>query len=121
MKIEKIIKNNTEIASIIARGIVIKDIKTAIDLMMNVKYEMGIKNIAIPKDAIINEFFVLSSGIAGEILQKVVNYQFRIAIYGDFSVYTSKPLKDFIFESNKGNTIFFVDSLESAISKLSNN
>lgn len=44
MKIEKIIKNNTEIASIIARGIVIKDTETAIDLMMNVKYEMGIKN-----------------------------------------------------------------------------
>jgi len=92
MKIEKIIKNNTEIASIIARGIVIKDTETAIDLMMNVKYEMGIKNIAIPKDAIINEFFVLSSGIAGEILQKVVNCY----LWSFFSIH-KQAIKRFYF------------------------
>ena len=34
---------------------------------------------------------------AGEILQKYINYGGRIAVYGDYSRYTSKPLKDFIY------------------------
>lgn len=66
-----------------------------------------------------NDFFVLSSGVAGEILQKFVNYQAKLAIFGDYSKYTSKPLKDFIFESNKGKNVFFVDDENQAIEKLS--
>ncbi|MDE7192132.1 MAG: DUF4180 domain-containing protein, partial [Clostridia bacterium] len=77
-----------------------------------------IKNIAISKDLITDKFFILSSGIAGEILQKFINYQFRIAIFGDYTKYTSKPLKDFIYESNNGQDVFFVDNLEDAINKL---
>lgn len=51
-------------------------------------------------------------------LQKFVNYRFRIAVYGDFSKYTSKPLKDFIRESNRGKDVFFTDNLEQAVEKL---
>ena len=61
---------------------------------------------------------LLSTGLAGEILQKFVNYGGRIAIYGDYSHYTSKPLKDFIYESNNGKDVFFVSSLEEAVEKL---
>lgn len=61
----------------------------------------------------------MSSGLAGEILQKFINYGGKIAIYGDFSHYTSKPLKDFIFESNKGKDVFFVATKEEAIQKIS--
>lgn len=42
------------------------------------------------------------------LLQKYINYGGRIAIYGDYSHYTSKPLHDFIYESNKGHDVFFV-------------
>ena len=63
---------------------------------------------------------MLSSGLAGEILQKYINYGGKIAIYGDFSHYTSKPLKDFIYESNKGKDVFFVATKEEAVQKLSN-
>ncbi len=41
---------------------------------------------------IAGEFFILSSGMAGEILQKSINYQVKAAIWGDYSHYTSKPL-----------------------------
>ncbi len=51
-------------------------------------------------------------------LQKFVNYRFRIAVYGDFSKDTSKPLKDFIRESNRGMDVFFTDNLEQAVEKL---
>lgn len=118
MQIEKIVRNNSEVAHVIDNNIVINDSQSAIDVMMTVKYEAGTKNIAISKNLITDNFFILSSGLAGEILQKFVNYQFRVAIYGDFTKYTSKPLKDFIYESNKGHDIFFVDSLETAVKYL---
>lgn len=119
MKIEKIIKNNIEIAHVTSDETVISDAQDAVDLMMTVKYEVGTKNIAISKILITEKFFILSSGLAGEVLQKFINYQFRIAIYGDYSKYTSKPLKDFIYESNNGHDIFFADNLDDAIRKLS--
>lgn len=71
------------------------------------------------KKAICEDFFDLSTGIAGEILQKFSNYQTKLAIVGDFSVYTSKALRDFIYECNQGNDIFFMDSLEQAVNRLS--
>ena len=43
----------------------------------------------------------------------------RIAVVGDFSIYTSKSLKDFIYESNKGNHVFFVQNEDEAIERLS--
>ncbi|RNB56859.1 DUF4180 domain-containing protein [Brevibacillus gelatini] len=46
--------------------------------------------------------------VEGEILQKFVTYKAKLAIAGDFSVYTSKSLKDFIYESNNRNHIFFL-------------
>lgn len=118
MQIEKIVRNNSEVAHVIDNNIIINDSQSAIDVMMTVQYEAGTKNIAISKNLITDNFFILSSGLAGEILQKFVNYQFRVAIYGDFTKYTSKPLKDFIYESNKGHDIFFVDSLETAVKYL---
>lgn len=85
---------------------------------MSAKYSVGTKNIVIDKTLVADDFFILSKGMAGEILQKFINYGGRIAIYGDYSSYTSKPLKDFIYESNKGKDVFFVDTKEQAIEKL---
>lgn len=85
---------------------------------MTAKYDIGTKNIIISKNLVSEDFFTLSTGLAGEILQKFINYGGRIAIYGDYSHYTSKPLKDFIYESNKGKDIFFVATLEEAQEKL---
>jgi len=56
--------------------------------------------------------------MAGEILQKFINYQIRVAIYGDYSQYTSKPWKDFVYESNHGKDFFFVSTKDEAIQKL---
>ncbi len=52
--------------------------QSALDLIMTVKYETGTNNIAISKKLITDKFFILSSGLAGEILQKFITYQFRI-------------------------------------------
>ena len=55
-----------------------------------------------------------------EILQKYTNYIMKIAIVGDFEIYNSKSLKDFIFESNKGSQVFFVHEEKEAIDRLHN-
>lgn len=97
---------------------IITDVQSALDLLMSVKYETGTSKIIMDKRNIADEFFILSSGMAGEILQKFVNYHIKIAIYGDYSKYTSKPLKDFIYESNKGKDVFFVSTQDEAIEVL---
>lgn len=66
------------------------------------------------------KFFDLKTKIAGDVLQKMINYNKRIAIIGDYSHYTSKSLRDFIYESNKGNVMFFVEEKDEAIKRLSN-
>ena len=118
MNIEKITRNGQNIAVISSAELLITDVQSAVDLLMDVKYNTGAARIALNKEAIIDEFFVLSSGLAGEILQKFVTYQVKLAIYGDYSQYTSKPLHDFIYESNQGRDVFFVDDRESALQKL---
>ena len=65
------------------------------------------------------KFFDLRTGVAGEMLQKVVNYRLRLAIVGDFSIYESNSLKAFIIESNKSNAIAFVTTLDEALNRLS--
>lgn len=98
---------------------VITDAQSAIDLLMSAKYELGTKNLLIAKRLVAEDFFILSTGLAGEVLQKLINYGGRIAIYGDYSRYTSKPLKDFIFESNKGRDVFFTATRDEALDMLS--
>lgn len=97
---------------------VITDTQSAIDLLMSAQYDAGSKDIVIPKQLVVEDFFVLSTGLAGEILQKYVNYGGRMAIYGDYSRYTSKPLKDFMYESNKGRDFFFVSTRDEAVATL---
>ncbi len=118
MKIEKIKDKEVNIAVVSSDDVLITDTQSALDLMMTVKYETGADRIAINKGAITDNFFILSSGLAGEILQRFINYRFKLAIYGDYSKYTSKPLHDFIYESNNGKDIFFMSSREAAIEKL---
>lgn len=111
-------KTINDIAIIKSNDIIIKDAESAIDFIMTIKYETNCNKIAVNKEAVIEDFFILSKGLAGEILQKFINYQTKIAIYGDYSKYTSKPLKDFIYESNKGKDIFFVENEDEAIKML---
>lgn len=118
MNIEYLKDNGTDVAVISSDEKLIVDVQSALDLAMTVKYETGTTKIVINKSAICEEFFILSSGMAGEVLQKFMNYHVRIAIYGDYSQYTSKPLKDFIYESNHGKDFFFVSTKEEAIQKL---
>lgn len=119
MQTEIIRKNNKSVAVVHSEALLITDVSSALDFIMNVKYQTDCTLIAVNKEAITNDFFILSTCLAGEILQKFINYGIHFAIYGDFSMYTSKPLKDFMYESNHGRDIFFQPTAALAVEKLS--
>lgn len=118
MMIQRIEKNGVPCALVESGEVVIRDAQSALDLLMSAKYEAGTKNIVVAQKCICEDFFILSTGLAGEILQKFVNYGARIAIYGDYSRYTSKPLHDFMRESNEGHDVFFASTKDAAINAL---
>ncbi|HEX9024994.1 MAG TPA: DUF4180 domain-containing protein [Clostridium sp.] len=119
MNITIIQKTKFEIAVVNSEEVLITDVQSALDLMATIWYEKGCYRILLNKSTIVEEFFDLSTRLAGEILQKFVNYNVKVAIVGDFSVYSSKSLKDFIYESNKGKHIFFVSDENQGVEKLS--
>lgn len=120
MQLDSIEQNGIKVVTVVSSEKVITDTQSALDLLATVNYETGANRIVINKENVEDTFFVLSTGLAGEILQKFVNYHAKVAIYGDYTKYTSKPLKDFIYESNRGNHIFFVPTKEEAIERLAN-
>jgi predicted Fe-Mo cluster-binding NifX family protein len=85
-----------------------------LDLMMNA----GADTIALHKNDFADSFYDLKTGVAGEILQKLSNYDKRLIIIGDFSSPAKKSLRDFIFESNRTGKVVFVASLEEGIATL---
>lgn len=118
MKATKIKEQDIDIAIVSSSQILITDLQSALDFIATISYETGCNSIIINKSAICEEFFQLKTKLAGEILQKFINYRTKIAIVGDFSTYSSKSLRDFIYESNKGKDTFFVSTEKEAIAKL---
>ena len=73
-------------------------------------------NTVIIRKEILNEdFFRLETRFAGELLQKISNYNMRLGIVGDFKEYKSKNIKAFIEESNRGKQVLFVPTEDEAI------
>ena len=118
MNIEYIKVNGTDIAVVSGDQAEITTPQAALDLAATARYEAGAERIAIDKRVLGEDFFILSTGAAGEILQKFINYHVKDAIFGDYSHYTSKPLQDFIYESNNGRDFFFTASREEAVERL---
>lgn len=119
MEIKKVVIGGINIALVRSDTVVISDVQTELDLMATVQYEVDAKHIVIDKSLISESFFNLKTRLAGDILQKFINYRVKIAIVGDFSMYTSESLKDFIYECNKSKDIFYLATEQQAIEKLS--
>ncbi|MNP01555.1 hypothetical protein D3C76_933750 [compost metagenome] len=118
MNITKINVNGGNIAVVSGSEVLIEDVQSALDLMATVRYETDCDRIVIHKNCLSENFFDLKTRLAGEILQKFINYSVQAAIVGDFSMYSSKSLKDFIYECNNGKDIFFLPTEEEAIERL---
>lgn len=108
---------NNPVALLDSNMPLITDAQSALDLIMTIGYEHGTYALVLNKEAVSEAFFDLKTGVAGEITQKFSNYRSKLAVVGDFSQYTSKALKDYIYECNKGNTILFVSTVDEAVKK----
>lgn len=119
MKIDIVKRNDVDIAVVNSNEILIKDVQSALDFIATVQYESSCSRIILNKSAVCEDFFHLSTKLAGEILQKFVTYKVKIAFVGDYSIYSSNSLAAFIYESNRGKDIFFLPDEGQAIKKLS--
>jgi len=96
---------------------IISSVDDAVDMLGNLAFD-NCSAIILKESNLHPDFFRLHSGLAGDVLQKFSNYNFRLAIIGDFSKYQSKSLQDFIRECNKGNRVYFLESIDEALLKM---
>jgi len=88
--------------------------------LVGLAMEAGAEWVAAPVARLGPAFFDLSTRIAGETIQKLVNYRIRLAVVGDLTaeIAASKALHDFVYESNKGRHVWFVADLGDLTSRL---
>lgn len=110
-------QGSSKVAVVESPELVIGNVQDALDLMANARYQ-DCDKILISKSNVTEDFFELKTRLAGEILQKYTNYGMKFAVYGDFDVYGSKSLKDFIYECNQGKQFFFLKDREEALRAL---
>jgi hypothetical protein len=66
--------------------------------------------VVVPADRVVDEFFTLSTRVAGDVLVKFTNYQILLVIRGDISprLAASDNFRAFVHEANRGKAIWFV-------------
>ncbi|MFZ6003484.1 MAG: DUF4180 domain-containing protein [Actinomycetota bacterium] len=92
-----------------AAGPLIADGQGAVDIIGETWGEAA-DLLVIPVERLAPELFILSTGIAGDVLQKFVDYGCRLAIIGDIDAHldASSALRDFVRESNSGHHVWFL-------------
>jgi hypothetical protein len=80
----------------------------------------GAEVVALPAARLTGDFFTLSTGLAGEIMQKFVNYRIRLAVVGDITTWldASSALRALVLESNRGRQIWFTADLAELAARL---
>ncbi len=101
-------------AEIISEKVVITELEDALQLLGDIYYQ-GFDKLILHAHHFCPQFYDLRTGLAGEIIQKFVQYRMGLRIVGDFTTYQSKSLQAFMFESNKGKHLRFVTSVEEAL------
>ncbi len=70
----------------------------------------GVRLVVVPAHRLDDDFYVLRTGIAGQIIKKFVTYRLRLAVVGDISRHlaASSALRDLVYESNRGRDVWFL-------------
>lgn len=110
----RIISVNGEKAAVVSPDVKLNTPEEVLDRMGEAWFE-GCAGMIVPEECFPESFFDLKTGFAGEVLQKFSNYRMKIAVIGDFSAYTSRSLRDFIYECNNGGRVFFKGSEEEGV------
>jgi len=111
MEFKTIAIGQHQIAEIVSKDVLIRNEQDALDIIGNAPSEY----IVLYEHNFENDFFDLRTRKLGDVLQKFTNYRIKLAVIGNFATYSSKSLKDFIYESNKHGEYLFVPSMEHVI------
>jgi Domain of unknown function (DUF4180) len=92
-----------------AEGKKLRTERDAVDVIGDA-FNHGANCVQIPAERLDEDFFRLKTRVAGEFIQKFVNYRLRLVIVGDISRHLeeSEALRDFVDEANRGEDIQFV-------------
>lgn len=74
----------------------------------------GIELVLVPVERLSDDFFHLKTRLAGQIVQKFVQYRRCLVILGDISQYVaqSDAFRAFVYEANRGNHVWFIENLQ---------
>jgi Domain of unknown function (DUF4180) len=105
-------RNGVAVLVCAADGPTVSTPQDALDVLGEAFGRAGV--VALPVERLDPAFFELRTGIAGEIMQKFVNYRTQLAIVGDIEAHVagSESLAALVRESNRGRHIWFVDDLD---------
>ena len=102
-------RNGIRILNCDPNGPVIRTDRDAVDLIGAALSERC-SMVVLPVERLGDDFFKLKTRILGEVIQKFVNYERRLAILGDIERHlaASQALRDFVYETNRGHQVWFV-------------
>jgi len=101
--------HGVQILECAADGPLIRNERDAVDVI-GAAFSDRAGLVAIPVSRLSDAFFSLKTRVAGEIMQKFVNYNMRLVILGDIAdrLAESDALRDFVFETNRGKQVWFL-------------
>jgi hypothetical protein len=104
-------RNGVPVLVCAADGPAVTGVQDALDIIGSAFSHADV--VALPAARLGDDFFELRTGLAGEIMQKFVNYQIRLAIVGDINerLAASSALCALVHESNRGRHVWFVPDL----------
>jgi hypothetical protein len=103
----------------VAEGLPLKSENDALELVAAAR-EANADCVVVRTSQLDESFFRLSTGVAGAIVQKLVNYGLRLVLIGEVCAYigNSNAFRDYVREANRGQQLWFVRTLDDLKKKL---
>lgn len=100
----------------LAGGVVASE-RDATDLVGNARF-LGADHVMLTVDQLGPDFVDLSTGFAGAVVQKFVNYGVRLVVVGDLHGAGSESWQAYVRESNRGLHVWFAADRNEALRRI---
>jgi PadR family transcriptional regulator, regulatory protein AphA len=114
MNFQRMEKNGVIMVELAAGGGTVKSERDALDLV-SACVEHGTNRLLMDAACLPDEFFRLRTGLAGAVLQKLVNYQIKAAVIAPPGAAQQGKFRDFMLETNRGGQFRIFEGREEAI------
>lgn len=99
---------------------VVFDAATLAQDLIAAAWENETDMVVVPVERLPADFFDLRSGVVGTVAQKCANYRILLVVLGDVGQFqtTSSAFRDYCYETNLGQTLWFLPDLEALQDRL---